>query len=255
MTVTSDAIRAAIEVFVHGYCFGRSLTFPHIASQVEGLWLLRDAERTNPADYRKEEWIAFEVAAETVNRIAKQHSRGRYFVCAVSGKLESDDELRQEYKRLGYRLLTTEPLFIHSLRRIPRLQTPKQIATPIRICRVDTMDLAQRFASASRSRVMTPPQIGGTSPFRQYVALEGDTIVGWVRSVTVGNCAWVANMRVIEQQRRRGIGSALLNKLLRDDRSFGIRQSVLLASHVGALLYPKLGYQQIGLMYIFAPPR
>ena len=152
MTVTSDAIRAATEVFVHGYCLGRSLT-------------------------------------------------------------------------------------------------------PLRIWRVDTVDLAQRFASASRSRVMTPSQIGGTSPFRQYVALEGDASVGWVRSVSVGNCAWVANMGVIEQQRRRGIGSALLNQLLRDDRAFGMCQSVLLARHVGALLYPILGYQQIGLMYIFAPPR
>ena len=98
------------------------------------------------------------------------------------------------------------------------------------------MDLAQRFARASRSRVMTTSQIGDTTPFRQCVAFEGDAIVGWVRSVTVGtritlrNCAWVANMRVIEQLGRRGIGSALLNQLLRDDRSFGICQSVLLAS-------------------------
>ena len=55
--------------------------------------------------------------------------------------------------------------------------------------------------------------------------------------------------------RRRGIGSALLCHMLKDDRRRGFKQSVLLASHTGALLYPKVGYEQIGLLYIFAPPK
>jgi GNAT superfamily N-acetyltransferase len=253
--VQSNAIRAAIKVFVQGYCFGRSLTYPHIASQVEGLWFLRDAERTNPADYRKEEWVAFELEAVDVDRIAKQHTRGRYFVCAATAELERGDELRRQYRQLGYRLMTTEPIFIHSLKRIPRVEPAKQLTTPLRICQVDSLELADRFAKASRSRMMTAEQIASDAHFRQYVAVDEDTVIGWVRSVRVANCAWVANMHVEQQYRRRGIGSSLLERLLRDDRRHGIRQSVLLASHIGALLYPKLGYKQIGLMYIFAPRR
>ena len=37
MPESAEAVRAAIEVFVQGYYVGRSLTYPHIASQVEGI--------------------------------------------------------------------------------------------------------------------------------------------------------------------------------------------------------------------------
>jgi predicted acetyltransferase len=56
---------------------------------------------------------------------------------------------------------------------------------------------------------------------------------------------------VVAAQRRRGIGTALLAKMLRDDRAHGARQSVLLASHAGALLYPHVGYEQIGMLLMF----
>ncbi len=261
MPESVDIIRAAIEIFVQGYCFGRSLTYPHIASQVEGLWWLRDAERPNPRDYRKEEWVAFDVSAEEVDRVAKLYSRGRYVVCAASRELQLDAVLRDQYKRLGYRLLTTEPMFVHALKRIPRVGPSESgnahgvesDCSIARICLVDTCELAERFAKASRSRVLVAEQIIATAPFRQYVALFEEAIVGWVRSVTVGNCTWVANMHVDENLRRRGIGSSLLERLLRDDRKLGVRQSVLLATRAGAKLYPKLGYRQIGTMYIFAP--
>jgi predicted acetyltransferase len=62
-------------------------------------------------------------------------------------------------------------------------------------------------------------------------------------------------MYVAPAHRRHGIGGALLVKMLRDDRRLGFQQSVLLSSHTGALLYPRLGYRQIGLLYIFAPKR
>ena len=259
MPASAESIGAAIEVFVRGYCFGRSLTYPHIASQVEGLWWLRDAERSNPIDYRKEEWIAYGASAEATDRIAKQHTRGRYFVCAASNRLERDGELCDQFKRLGYRLLVTEPMFVHALKRIPRAGSPKlSVAgdhSTVRVCQVDSRELAERFASASRSRAMSDEQLMQAAPFRQYVATLGDAILGWVRSVRVGSCAWVANMHVNEQHRRCGIGSSLLERLLRDDRKHGVHQSVLLATHAGAQLYPKLGYKQIGMMHIFAPRR
>jgi hypothetical protein len=43
--------------------------------------------------------------------------------------------------------------------------------------------------------------------------------------------------------------------MLRDDRTRGAKQSVLLSSHTGALLYPRVGYEQIGMLLIFAPKR
>ena len=51
------------------------------------------------------------------------------------------------------------------------------------------------------------------------------------------------------------IGQALLAKMLRDDRALGSKCSVLTASHTGALLYPRVGYERIGTLFMFVPRR
>ena len=113
--------------------------------------------------------------------------------------------------------------------------------------------MAARFGKATRSRPIPPQDLTREAPFRQYVALDGERIVGWVRSVRALDSAWVSDMYVLASHRRKGIGFALLTKMLRDDRAAGAKKSVLLSSHTGALFYPKAGYEQIGMLYIFVP--
>ncbi|WP_258583812.1 hypothetical protein [Mesorhizobium sp. AR02] len=43
--------------------------------------------------------------------------------------------------------------------------------------------------------------------------------------------------------------------MLHDDRALGARCSVLAATHAGALLYPRMGYERIGMLLIFQPKR
>jgi GNAT superfamily N-acetyltransferase len=247
MASRQDSIERAIEVFVRGFCFGRSRTHPYEFSKITGIWWMRDAPRRNERNYRKEEWVAYGIEPAKVDAIALEHTRGRYAICALRAEGESDETMCAEYKRIGYRLLVTEPLFVHHLKRIPRA------ASPVKIARVRTSEMAAQFAKATRSRPIPPQDLTSKAPFRQYVALDGEQIVGWVRSVRALDSAWVSDMYVLASHRRRGIGFALLTKMLRDDRAEGAKSSVLLSSHTGALLYPKAGYEQIGVMYIFMP--
>jgi GNAT superfamily N-acetyltransferase len=242
-----DEIEHALEVFVRGFCVGKSVTHPYEHFRVGRLWVMRDSERKNPENYRKEEWVAYRVAPREVDAAARKRTRGRFFVCAVRGMDESDERLRAGYKELGYRLLATEPLFVHRLRKIPRA------ADFITIEQVKTPELATRFGKATRSRPIPAEHLAADAPFRQYVAVDGGELVGWVRSVHAGDSTWVSNMYVSPSHRRRGIGSALLARMLRDDRKLGFKKSVLLSSHTGALVYPRVGFEQIGVLMIFAP--
>jgi GNAT superfamily N-acetyltransferase len=262
VTYNTNQIELAIETFVRGFCAGKSVTHPYDFFRVGKIWVMRDAPRKNPKNYRKEEWIAYGVEPAEVDAAARQGGTGilpvlhsapqkrRFFICAIRSRNDPDEPVRTAYKSLGYRLLATEPLFIHRLQRIPRLTSDG-----IEIDQVRTAELAACFGKASRSRPIPAELLGKDAPFRQYVALSGDKIVGWVRSIHAGTCTWCSNMYVAPSHRRRGIGSALLARMLRDDRRLKFRQSVLLASHAGALLYPRLGYEQIGLLYMFAPRR
>ena len=200
-----------------------------------------DARRSteNPRDYRKEEWIAHDVDAAEVDAVARRYTRGRFFVCAMVAEGVSDDPTRTAYKSLGYRLLATEGFFVQRLTRIPK--SPSSIA----IERV-------RLGTVTRTRPIPDSLLGNDAPFRQYVALDGADIVGRVRSVDAAGATWCADMYVNASHRRRGIGQALLSRMLRDDRARGSKCSVLTASHTGALLYPRLGYERIGTLFMFA---
>jgi GNAT superfamily N-acetyltransferase len=239
----------AIEVFVRGHSSGKSRTFPYEASRVGPLWVMRDAPRKNPRDYRKEEWIAHDIDARKVDAIARGHARGRFFVCAMVGEGEPDTPTRSAYKNLGYRLLATEGFFVQRLARIPRP------ASPVSIEQVRSSEVAARLGKVTRTRPIPEILLGEGAPFRQYVAFDGEDIVGRVRSVDAVGATWCADMYVNPSHRRRGIGQALLGTMLRDDRARGSKCSVLTASHTGALLYPRLGYERIGTLFMFVPKR
>jgi hypothetical protein len=249
MANLQQQVTAAIEVFVRGYCAGMSRTHPYECVRIDNIWTMRDAPRKNPRYYRKEEWVAYGVEPVTVDSVAKRHTRGRFFICAIQEMGGPADSVRLEYKRLGYRLLRTEPLFVHDLKRIPRLKSP------VKILQVKSQALAERFGKATRTRSIPQEFLAEPMPFRQYVAIDGESIVGWVRSVHAVQSAWCSNMYVVPSHRRRRIGSSMLIKMLRDDRARGVKNSVLLSSHTGAHLYPQVGYEQIGTLFLFAPKK
>ena len=240
------AITRAIEAFVKGFGFTRSFTHPYLAERVGPLWVLRDAPRKH-GKYRTEEWVAYNVAPAEIDRIARQHTRGHFAVCAICDLATPHEPLRSAFKSLGYRLGTSEPLMIHSLSELPHFESP------VVIQRVTTVELAQQLARANHTRPLLPEYFLSTSRLRQYVALVDDKVVGWVRSIVVGQATWCSDMYVEPAFRRRGIARAMLCRLLQDDAAGGAQEAVLLASHTGAKLYAAVGYQQLGTLLLFTP--
>jgi len=116
-----------------------------------------------------------------------------------------------------------------------------------------TAERAAQLGKIMRRRPIAVDLLGDGAPFHQYVAVDGDDIVGRVRSVDAVGATWCADMYVEPSHRRRGIGQALMAKMLHDDRARGSRCSVLTATHTGALLYPRMGYERIGTLLIFGP--
>jgi len=247
MTIAKLEMRSAIEVFVHGYSTDKSRTFPYQVSRVGPLWAMRDAPRKNARDYRGEEWVVHDVAAQEADAVVRQHARPGFAISVAIANDEPDQPVRTAYKALGYRLLRTEGFFVQPLRQIP--SPPAAVS----IERVQTVERAAQLAKIIRRRPIAADLLGDGAPFRQYVAVDGDAIVGRVRSVDAMGATWCAAMYVEPSHRRRGIGQALMAKMLHDDKAHGSRCSMLLATHAGALLYPRMGYERIGTLLIFAP--
>ena len=126
---------------------------------------------------------------------------------------------------------------------------------PVR--RITTAQDAELVAKAARSKQILPQHLtNDDSACRLFATFHGDVPVGWVRSIrTHPECAWVSNMFVNPDFRRKGIGRSLLSAMLDDDARLGVNWSVLLASLTGAMLYPRLGYVQQGLLLLFCPAK
>ena len=245
----SPLLDGAVEAFARGFAFTRSFTHPYLADRVGPLWALRDAPRKRAADDRREEWIAHGVEPAEVDRISRAGTRVRVVVCAIRAMDEPVEPLRAAYKALGYRLQATEAMMLHPLDELPPCDGPVPVE------RVTTAATADALAKAARARQLLSEHLHDDAPLRQYAALDGDRPVGWVRSVVVGEATWVSNMFVEPSHRRRGIGRSLLARMLADDRAHGAKRSVLLASHAGALLYPRVGYGQIGELLLYMPSK
>ena len=82
------------------------------------------------------------------------------------------------------------------------------------------------------------------------VALEGDTVVGYIGSQTVCGETDMMNVAVHADYRRRGIAEALISSLMERLWSLGSHSLTLevRASNAPAVaLYEKLGFAQVGL--------
>ena len=245
----------AIEAFVRGFCFTRSFTHPYVAERVGPAWVMRDAPRRRSEDRRREEWVAHSIEPAELDAIVRQNARPPFAVCALYALDQPDGPARAGFKSLGYRLGGAEPMMVHALRRIPRHEPPAGIVVE----RVRTQEVADRLARAAGARQILPEHLTDDdgAPLRQYVALaDGGEPVGWVRSIAAGDGAtWCSNMFVQPAHRRRGVGRAMLARMLRDDRAAGAKWAVLLASHTGAMLYPVVGYEQVGTLLVYTPNR
>lgn len=241
-------IDEALAVFASAVSTLRSFTHPYECKRVGPLWMLADAPRKS-GDYRKSEFIAHEVPPELCKSLIRGEAVTRYMLCAMHGMSIDPAPFVKDFKAAGFGYFGKEILMTANV--------PRGREAPIdpRIRRVRTLKDAQAIAKSARSRQILPQHLlDPGEPIRLYGAFEREEPVGWVRSVQVGSDkAWVSNLYVSEAFRRQGLGTALMRTLLGDDAQHGVTKSVLLASAVGAKLYPLLGYDQLGILHLFYP--
>lgn len=241
-------IPEAIEVFVKGHAYTRSATHPCEAVRLNGMWLMRDPPG---AKYeRKKELVVHGLSPEDAVSRIREADVGWHFVCHVHEPDGPFQELRAGYKEQGYRALATEWMFVHDLAHLP---IPASTPLPRRVRSTEEAEFVRQ--AAGRKQILPVELSTDPAPLRLYAVLEGQEAKGWVRSVPVGDDAWVSNLYVLEPERGKGYGFSLMAAMLQDDKAHGIRNSVLLASSDGARLYPHLGYRMVGVLQMFCPTR
>lgn len=242
------SLEQGIDVFCSGFSYTRSFTHPYEVHRSGEFWQMKDGPRKK-GDRRASEVVT--TCLDAARTLTYLHSleADRLFLCVLYAVDHPEEPILRAYKELGCRLLRREPMMVRTLANLPELTGP----FPIR--RVTDSEDAGKVAKAARTKQILPKDVhDGDSDLRLFAAWNEENPVGWVRSVrTSPESTWVSNMYVNADYRRQGIGRSLMAAMLRDDQRHGYRQSVLLASQAGTLLYETLGYERIGTLLLLDP--
>lgn len=238
-----------VDVVVRGFSAVRSRTHPYPVRKFGALWFVADAPGGGLRDVRNSEWFAVGLPSDGEISAMRAGLTDRYRLCIAHGGLERDIALEASLKKRQFAYVAGEPIFVCDARRFAR------VAGPAEISRVSDETLATAIGKLARGRQIAQSEIGNDAAAgRLFVARVDGVPVGWVSSIRIDQTAgWVSNLFVVPTHRRRGIGSALMRGLLRDDRSRGISLTVLTSSKAGAGVYEGVGFRQVGLLQVFRP--
>lgn len=243
-------LEQGIEAFCSGFTYTRSFTHPYIYERTDDFWQMKDGPRES-GDRRASEVITTNRDPEQVLNFLKSLHGDRLFLCVMHDVDTPEAPILKDFKAAGCRLMRREPMMVKPLDSI----LPMPGSFPV--TRIVDAEGEQRMATAARTRQILPEHVhDGDADLRLFAAWDGDEPVGWVKSIrATKESTWVSNMFVKPEYRRRGIGRSLMTAMLQSDQQFGFKQSVLLASQAGTMLYETLGYERIGTLLILDPKR
>ena len=84
-----------------------------------------------------------------------------------------------------------------------------------------------------------------------FVAEAGGEVVGYISGIAMGERGHIVSMAVSPRHRRRGLGWALLSKLLDRFRKAGVKTvslEVRIDNHAAISLYRKAGFRRVGVV-------
>jgi predicted GNAT family acetyltransferase len=114
----------------------------------------------------------------------------------------------------------------------------------------------RRWFNLQREREIIPPQALSDRLMNYYfVELDGQLVCEGRWILTAGQYALIDSVYTTQTYRRRGLGQALMLKMLSDAFQRGAKQSVLVASGDGHKLYSTLGYTVLADILIFEASR
>ena len=176
---------------MRGHAAGKSRTFPYEASRVGSLWVMRDAPRKNPRDYRKEEWIAH--ARRRHGRWTRLRDSTRVGGSSSARSLASESRTSRPGPPTSRSAIGCSRPKRSSCSRCSGFRSRLRLCRSKGSARLSSPRGSERRRERGRSRTSL---LGKDAPFRQYVALDGDDIVGRVRSVDAAGAIWCADMHV-----------------------------------------------------------
>lgn len=191
-----------------------------------------------------------------VRSVARAKARGRPFMAVMSPR--AAESLAPVATRLGLAAVATAPLMVL------RPEVPVRPAGPVKIFRTlgpeltgaagdliaaafdEPRDVIARCIEVS----MTP-----TSGVETYLALDETGPLCTVSVTPTGDTAGITLMATSPERQRKGLGRAVLSRVIEDYRARGVTRFHLGATDAGRRLYDSLGFELVADLPVWILPQ
>jgi hypothetical protein len=194
-------------------------------------------------------------AVEVLDR-ARAFFRARKRGFSVDGLVGRDDDLIEAAEGAGMTafgepaplMLLTEPLAPVDLPpdvRMARATTPEHVADAAAVC-ADAYSVYGMPADVATA-CLTPRTLL-TAKTATVVAYDDDGAVATASAMTAGGVGYIAWVGTAQRAMRRGLGDAVTRAAVAAGLDLGARQTALVASRMGAPVYRRMGFVDVGHM-------
>jgi predicted N-acetyltransferase YhbS len=156
----------------------------------------------------------------------------------ICSGFDASDELRHRLARLGLREETTGVTSDAELGELPAPAPPGGIAIAQALTERDLED----WLRVARETGLVEEGERAPLPVRHWVARRGNGPVGLATAFFLSGVVVLEHVAVVEDERRRGLGTALALVRLQEARRFGCRFAVFGTTPKSAALYAPLGF-------------
>jgi|GEM_PF-1248957 len=176
--------------------------------------------------------------------------------------VDAPPERQQAFVRAGFRLVETQWLMACTLDDWP----PPENEKPLNEMPLSEMPLVDIRRAVGAGDALAINAIDGLEAI-PFDDIDDPALVHYYcltqeRSITYGRWAgydeanaWVSHVHTAPSFRGRGYATALMERILTDNKNAGIERSLLLATGMARELYKRLGYREIAPVAILqAPP-
>lgn len=172
----------------------------------------------------------------------------KHYIVDVFHAKPSNLELKQQYTNFGHEFVRTGAILgLEIERKVIPISANIHKATTIKQAETANHTLT---AEGERIHVATLRD----KNIHSFYVVEDGQAVGWLQLVTVyPNVGYINQLYVLEQYRRRKLGTALVQHAHLEAMKLGLKKMVLIPSDMAIPLYRRLGYRPLLYFSAFRP--
>jgi GNAT superfamily N-acetyltransferase len=212
---------------------------------------LRGSHYDKPLWWETDSFQAIDVEPEEVIETIRSYQPGPHLIAVITTEPEG---IIPSYAELGYKTIPSEPMETVMTRNFGSFMSGDELH-PVQI--VQTEQQRQFYNSVIDADdphgQMQPEELGDSALRYYYVEKDGKCVCNGKAILSLPTAVVVEPLWTHPDYRRRGIATALMNRLHIDAVKSGVNRSVIIATAMGVALYTTLGYEAIGYIQKFVP--